>query len=44
MKEWIGADRLINASLFLKDVSKLDETRERLRIAYPDLMSAMRES
>ena len=36
-KEWTGADRPINASLFLKDVSKLDETRERLRIAYPGL-------
>ena len=36
-KEWIGTDRPINASLFLKDVSKLDETRERLRIAYPGL-------
>jgi putative ABC transport system permease protein len=36
-KEWTGGDRPINASLFLNDVSKLDETRDRLRIAYPGL-------
>ena len=35
--EWTGANRPINASLFLDDVSKVQETRDRLRIAYPGL-------
>ena len=35
--EWTGSDRPINVSLYLKDLSKLQETRDRLRIAYPGL-------
>ena len=35
--EWTGSERPINVSLYLKDLSKLQETRDRLRIAYPGL-------
>ena len=35
--EWTGANRPINAGLFLDNVSKVQETRDRLRIAYPGL-------
>ncbi len=35
--DWTGSNRPINVSLFLKDLSKLQETRDRLRIAYPGL-------
>ena len=35
--QWVGSDRPINASLFLDDQSKVKETRERLRLAFPGL-------
>jgi putative ABC transport system permease protein len=35
--KWTGFKRPINASLFLHDLSKLEETRDRLRIKYPGL-------
>jgi len=35
--DWVGSDRPINASLFLNDNSKVKETRERLRLAFPGL-------
>ncbi len=35
--EWTGVDRPINASLFLKNATKLKETRDRLRLAFPGL-------
>ena len=35
--DWVGSDRPINASLFLNDNSKIKETRERLRLAFPGL-------
>ena len=35
--DWVGSDRPINASLFLDDQSKVKETRERLRLAFPGL-------
>ena len=33
--KWTGFTRPINASLFLHDLSRLEETRDRLRIKYP---------
>tara|TARA_B100001115_G_scaffold40639_1_gene30130 strand:- start:1731 stop:4277 length:2547 start_codon:yes stop_codon:yes gene_type:complete len=36
-KEWTGADRPINASLYLADGSELEETKQRLRLSYPGL-------
>ncbi|MDG1173583.1 MAG: FtsX-like permease family protein [Opitutales bacterium] len=35
--KWTGSERPINVSLFLKDLSKLNETRDKLRIEYPGL-------
>ena len=35
--QWTGTDRAVNVSLYLKDPSKLQEMRDRLRIAYPGL-------
>jgi putative ABC transport system permease protein len=34
---WTGSERPVNVSLYLHDRSKLNETRNRLRIAYPGL-------
>ncbi len=34
---WVGVDRPVNASLYLADTSKVKETRERMRLAYPGL-------
>ena len=36
-KKWTGSDRPINASLYLKDGVALDETKDRLRLAFPGL-------
>lgn len=35
--KWTGTNRAVNVSLYLKDRSKLNEMRDRLRIAYPGL-------
>ena len=35
--KWTGSERPINVSLFLKDLSQLNETRDKLRIEYPGL-------
>ena len=34
---WMGTDRPINASLYLKDTDQVKETRDRLSLAYPGL-------
>ena len=36
-KRWTGSERPINVSLYLKDGVPLNETRDRLRLAYPGL-------
>ncbi|MAH27089.1 MAG: hypothetical protein CMI19_09100 [Opitutae bacterium] len=34
---WVGTDRPINASLYIKDTDQVKETRDRLSLAYPGL-------